>query len=103
MRPIHLVRLDKTRPAVVLTRDVVRPHLRQVTVAPITSTVRGLSTEVLVGPANGLDHGCAVSCDNVTTIPTALVGRHVGYLLPEQESQLMRAIVLAYDLFDEMR
>jgi len=50
MRPIHSARLDKTRPVLVLTREVVRPHLSRVTVAPITSTVRGLSTEVPVGP-----------------------------------------------------
>ncbi len=39
----------------VLTRELVRPHLARVTVAPITTNVRGLSTEVPVGPANGLD------------------------------------------------
>ena len=44
MRPIHTARLDKTRPVVVLTRELVRPHMARVTVAPITSTVRGLST-----------------------------------------------------------
>ena len=40
MRPIHVVHLDKARPAVVLTRELVRPHLRSVTVAPITSAIR---------------------------------------------------------------
>jgi len=54
MRPIHLARLDKTRPVVVLTRELVRPHLASVTVAPITTSVRGLSTEVAVGEPNGL-------------------------------------------------
>ena len=52
MRPIHVAQLDKARPVVVLTRELVRPHLARVTVAPITMTVRGLSTEVAVGPAN---------------------------------------------------
>jgi mRNA interferase MazF len=55
MRPIHVAQLDKVRPVLVLTRELVRPHLSRVTVAPITTTVRGLSTEVYVGPANGLD------------------------------------------------
>ena len=50
MRPIHIARLDKPRPVVVLTRELIRPRLTNVTVAPITSTIRGLSTEVLVGP-----------------------------------------------------
>ena len=98
MRPLHLARLDKQRPVVVLTRELIRPRLTNVTVAPITSTVRGLSTEVLVGPQNGLDHPSAISCDNVQTIPKAQLGRLIGYLLPEQEALLAEAIVLAFDL-----
>jgi mRNA interferase MazF len=46
MRSIHLARLDKSRPVLGLTRALVRPHLNTVTVAPITTTIRGLSTEV---------------------------------------------------------
>ena len=65
VRAICLVRLDKTRPAVVLTRAAARGARTKVTVAPITSTIKGLSSEVLVGPANGLDHDCAISLDNV--------------------------------------
>lgn len=98
MREIRLVRLDTTRPALVLTRDAARPAMTKVTVAPITSTIRGLSSEVRVGPANGLDHECAVALDNVVTVPTALLGRRVGYLTPAQEAELARAVVLAYDL-----
>lgn len=98
MREIRLVRLDKTRPALILTRDAARPAMTKVTIAPITSTIRGLSSEVRVGPANGLDHECAVALDNVVTVPTALLGRRVGYLTPTQETELARAVVLAHDL-----
>ena len=98
MRPIHVAQLDEARPVVVLTRELVRPHLTSVTVAPITSAVRGLSTEVPLGPANGLDHACVVSCDNVQTVPASALGRVVGYLLPDQERALARALVLAFDL-----
>lgn len=98
MRPIHIAHVDKSRPVVVLTRELVRPHLARVTVAPITSTVRGLSTEVLVGPENGLDQTSVINCDNLVTIPTASVGRHIGYLLPAQESALTQAICAAFDL-----
>lgn len=98
MRPIHVVRLDKTRPALVLTRETVRPYLTSVTVAPITSTVRGLSTEVPVGPANGLDHPCVVNCDSIRTVPATEVGRRIGLLLPDQEAELARAIAIAFDL-----
>jgi mRNA interferase MazF len=98
MRPIHLAYLDKRRPVLVLTRELVRPHLSRVTVAPITSTVRGLSTEVPVGPANGLDKPSVVTCDNIVTIPTESLNRHIGYLLPAQESELGVAIRNAFDL-----
>ena len=54
MRPIHVAHLDKARPVLVLTRELVRPHLRTVTVAPINTAIRGLSTEVPVDADNGL-------------------------------------------------
>ena len=98
MRPIHLARLDKTRPVLVLTRELVRPHLRRVTVAPITSTVRGLSSEVIVGVRNGLDHDSVVILDNILTIPAADLGRQVGFLHSDQERELTVAIVAAFDL-----
>ena len=61
MRAIHVARLDKARPVLVLTREIVRPHLNTVTVAPITATIRGLSTEVPVGAANGLEKPSVVA------------------------------------------
>ena len=97
MRPIHSARLDKTRPVLILTREVVRPHLSRVTVAPITSSIRGLSTEVPVGPANGLDHDCVVSCDNIVTVPVTALGRQLGFFLTEQETALTEAIRAAFD------
>lgn len=98
MRPIHVADLDKARTVLVLTRDLVRPHLAQVTVAPITSTVRGLSTEVAVGPANGLDAPSVVNCDTIITIAGAELGRRIGFLLPTQEPALTDAIHAAFDL-----
>lgn len=83
-----------------LTRELVRPHLTRVTVAPITSAIRGLSTEVPVGPDNGLDHAGVVSCDNVVTVPTAALGRQIGRLLPAQEIVLTAALHAAFDLDD---
>lgn len=98
MREICLASLDKTRPVLILTREAARAAMTKVTVAPITTTVKGLSSEVPVGPANGLEQAGAVSIDNVVTIPADLLGRTLGYLSAEQEQQLARAIVLAYDL-----
>lgn len=97
-REVRLAHLDKTRPVVVLTRDLARAAMSKVTVAPVTLTVKGLGSEVPVGPENGLDSASAVSLDNVLTIPVDRLGRTVGYLTPAQEQALARALVLAYDL-----
>ena len=98
MREICLARLDKTRPALILTRAAARAAMTKVTIAPITSTIKGLSSEVRLGPANGLDHDCVVALDNVLTVPVSALGRTVGHLTDSQEAELARAIVLAYDL-----
>ena len=98
MRPIHVAQLDKARPVLILTRELVRPHLTTVTVAPITTTVRGLSTEVPVSAANGLAEPSVVSCDNITTIPAEAVGAQIGVLLDPQEQALSAAIRAAFDL-----
>jgi mRNA interferase MazF len=98
VRPIHVAELDKSRPVLVLTRELVRPHLRRVTVAPITTTIRGLSTEIPVGRANGLQTEGVVSCDNIVTVPTAVLGDQIGFLLPAQEDALTTAIHAAFDL-----
>ena len=98
MRPIHTAALDKSRPVLVLTREIVRPHLNSVTIAPITSTVRGLSTEVQVGARNGLSRDCVVACDHVTTISVDALGEQIGLLLEDQEPDLTEAIRAAFDL-----
>jgi mRNA interferase MazF len=98
MRPIHAAQLDKARPVLVLTRELVRPYLGTVTVAPITTTIRGLSTEVPVGVGNGLGGPSVVSCDNVTTIPADVLGPEIGLLLDHQEPALSEAIRAAFDL-----
>ena len=97
MRPIHTATLDKSRPVLVLTRELVRPHLNTVTVAPITSTIRGLSSEVRVGARNGLSQDSVVACDHITTIPVDALGEQIGLLLEDQEQNLTEAIHAAFD------
>lgn len=98
MRAIHVAQLDKARPVLILTRELVRPHLRTVTVAPITATIRGLSSEVGVDASNGLTEPSVVSCDDITTIPADAVGEQIGVLLDGQEPALGKAIKAAFDL-----
>lgn len=98
MRTIASVQLDKRRPALILTRQSKLHLLAWVTVAPITSTVRGITSELPVGPRNGLDHDSVVSCDNITTVRRSDVGETIGLLFDDQEPALAHAISDAFDL-----
>ena len=99
LRPIHVADVaTKARPVLVLTRGIALPHLRWVSVAPITSRVRGIAVEVPVGPGNGLDQDSVVNLDNVQTIAATALGRRVGFLHPRQEEALTAALHAAYDL-----
>lgn len=98
MRPIHLVQLDKARPAVILTRSIVLESRAQWTVVPITSRVRGLAVEVAVDQRNGIDRPSVANVDLITTIPVSYIGRVLGVLLPDQEEQLTQALCYAFNL-----
>src|SRR4051812_42729590 len=100
MRPIHLAHLDKTRPALVLTGELAGRG-GKVVIADITSTVRGVASEVTVGRQNGLDHECVINCDNISTVPASSLGRMIGFLRDDQEAALAQAIVDAFDLHVE--
>lgn len=98
MREIRLAKLDKTRPVLVLTRTQALAAMTKVTVAPITSTVKGLASEVPLDERNGLDHAGAAALDNTMTLPATDLGRVVGFLLPHQERALAHAVTMAFDL-----
>jgi mRNA interferase MazF len=83
---------------VVLTRERAIPVLANVTVAAVTGTVRGLPTEVPLGPAQGLARECVVNCDNLFTIPKQAIGRRRGELDPESLERLRVALMIALDL-----
>ena len=99
MRTIALVELDKPCPALILTRPSALPFLTWITVAPITSTIRGLTSEVSVGVRNGLDYDSVVSCDSVTTVRRDAIGDTLGLFFDDQEPALARAVSDAFDLF----
>jgi mRNA interferase MazF len=87
-----------TRPVVVLTRDGAIPVLSKVVVAAITRTIRGLPTEVPVGPAHGLAAESVVNCDNLVTVPKSELRRRRGDLDPEALRRLRDALRIALDL-----
>lgn len=99
MRPIHIVLLDRPRPAVLLTREEVRWGVRElVTVAPITSVIRGLSVEVEAGADEGRDRESVINCDAIQTVRADRVGRLIGHLPDAAEPMLADAILAAFDL-----
>ena len=86
---------DKRRSVVILTRPEVLPLLLTATVAPITSTIRGLPSEVTVGVAEGLKHDSAINLDHVQTVEQRLLERYVGSLGDEKMRQVCRALAVA--------
>jgi len=71
---------DKQRPVVVLTNPGSIPHLSKVTVAGITSTVRGVASEVILDVEDGMKHRCAVNLHTLATVEKTAVGRRVAQL-----------------------
>ena len=71
---------DKQRPVLVLTRDSAVSYLTRVTVAPITSTIRGVPSEVALGLDDGMKRPCAVNLHNVVTVSKEHLGRRVAQL-----------------------
>jgi mRNA interferase MazF len=80
---VHLCRFaspDKQRPALILTRNSAIRHLSAVTVAPITSTVRGVPSEMILDVDDEMNHRCAVNLHNVVTVSQERLGKRVTSL-----------------------
>ena len=93
IRWAHLPEPYGRRPVCVLTRDAALGVLGRVTVAPITSVIRSIPSEVLVGSDEGLEIPCVISCDNVLTIDIRRLGDEaVGFLGVVKRRQLDRAL-----------
>jgi len=86
---------NKRRPVLVLTRQEVIPLLGTVMVAPITSTIRGAPSEVIVGIEEGLKHSSAVNLDHVQTVDRSRLTRFVGSLGHSKMREVCRALAIA--------
>lgn len=71
---------DKRRPVVVVTRSSVLPRLTTILVAPVTTRVREIPTEVQLGPAHGLARRCVANFDNILPLPKERLVQRVGRL-----------------------
>jgi mRNA interferase MazF len=83
---------DKQRPVLVLTRDSAVGHLATVTVAPITSTIRGVPSEVVLDIDDGMKVSCAVNLHNAVTVSQARLGRRVGSLSTARMQEVCAAL-----------
>ena len=92
---VHLCRFvspDKQRPVLILTRNSAIRHLSSVTVAPITSTVRGGPSEMILDVADGMKHRCAVNLHNIVTVPQERLGKRVASLSERRLREVCAAL-----------
>jgi mRNA interferase MazF len=86
---------DKRRPVLILTRDSALEFLGEVTVAPVTSTIREIPSEVLLTDADGVARDCAVNLDHIQTVSKARIGSLVTTVSPRKMSELRSALLFA--------
>ena len=86
---------DKTRPVLILTRDSAIRYLNAVTVAPITTTIRGVPSEVFLSEEDGLPRSSAANFYNLQTVPKEKVGAWIATLSPERMMAVDQAIQFA--------
>ena len=98
IRWYKFVRPYKKRPVLILTRDSVLEYLNEVTIAPITSTVRNIPSEVFLTKADGMLRDSAVNCDHLQTVPKGKIGPLITSLLPAKMVDVGEAIRFAFDI-----
>jgi len=86
---------DKERPVLILTRNSAIHYLSRVTVAPITSTIRGVPSEVAIGPEDGMRQPCAANLHNLMTVAQHGLGRRLAQLSPRRMNEVCAALAFA--------
>jgi len=86
---------DKKRPVLILTRDSAIAVLNSVTVAPITSTIRSIPTEVVLTKDDGMPDTCAANFDNLQTVPKSGVGNRITRLSARKMREARAAVSFA--------
>ena len=86
---------DKRRPVLVLTRDEVLEHLNEIIVAPVTRTIRGLKTEVLLTEEDGVPAACAVNFDHLSLGQRDRFGAVLCTLAAQRWPEVRRALLIA--------
>ncbi len=87
---------DKRRPVVILTRNDAIPYLQSITIAAVTTTIRAIDSAVLLSVADGLMEECAISLDNINTIPKSQLGSYITHLPRERMREVRDAVNFAF-------
>lgn len=98
IRWYKFTRPDKKRPILILTRDSILEYLGEVTIAPITSTVRNIPSEVFLSKHDGMPRDCAINCDHIQTVAKGKIGALISALSPEKMKTVRKAIAFALSL-----
>ena len=89
---------DKKRPVVILSRTSVIDYLGEVTIAPITTTIRDIPSEVHLSKQDNMPRDCAINCDHIQTVAKGKVGALITTLSTSRTEELRQAIQFALDL-----
>jgi mRNA interferase MazF len=89
---------DKKRPVLILTRDSILEYLGEVTVAPITSTIRDIPSEVLLSRLDGMPRDCAINFDHIQTVSKKKIGSLITTLSSEKLEEFHAAVLFSIDL-----
>lgn len=89
---------DKKRPVVILTRNSILEYLSEVTIAPVTSTIRDIPSEVLLSKAEGMPQDCVINCDHIQTVSRAKIGSLITTLSREKTVEISKATGFALNL-----
>jgi mRNA interferase MazF len=96
-------RPDKRRPVLILTRSSALSFLDQATVAPVTTTIRGIPTEVQLGVHDGMPRDCAVNLDHVQTVSRGQLGPLITSLRTHRLDEVRTALLFALGFDDRLR
>jgi len=97
IRWYRFARPDKKRPVLLLTRDSALEFLGEVTIAPITSTIREIPSEVALTRADGVPHDCAVNLDHLQTVVGSRIGGLIATLPAGRMAEVRSALLFALD------
>ncbi|MBT3256842.1 MAG: type II toxin-antitoxin system PemK/MazF family toxin [Deltaproteobacteria bacterium] len=89
---------EKKRPVLILTRDSILEYLGEVTIAPVTTTIRDISSEVFLSKDDGMPRDCVVNFDHIQTVSKGKIGSLITTISSDKRKHVREAILFALHL-----